>query len=110
MRTLILSLIIVVGAPSIAIADLGTVDCFDRATADKFCDGYLIGTIEALRASGVYCPDGKTSFGDLIATWRVLLSRREDMREVATLFSMTQSIDDLTLRCATAPPSSKTPS
>lgn len=105
MRALLMSVFILFAIPwpAHAASDLAGMVCQDEykiADKDKqLCQGLLIGTIDSLQALGEYCPDGKTSYGYIIDTWRRLLSKEPNLKSEATIFSMRRALSELGLLC-----------
>lgn len=82
-------------------ADLASVFCQDeyKIHDEKTCTGLLIGAIDALEALGYYCADGNTSYGYITETWRRLLKRDPNLKEIPTLWSVKRAIEELSLMC-----------
>lgn len=66
---------------------------------DEECKLLLIGTIDALASSGFYCPDGKTSYGNIIDSWRKDLELNSKIQKLSTHRSMEFTITKLGLNC-----------
>lgn len=82
-------------------ADLAANLCQDeyKVSDEKMCQGLLIGTIDSLSGLGEYCPDGATSYGHIINTWRRLLKKQPELKSQPTIISMRGAIAELFLVC-----------
>ncbi len=69
------------------------------ANKDEECKLLLIGTIDTLQSSGFYCPDGKTSYGDIIDSWRKELELNSNLQKISTHRSLESTITKLGLSC-----------
>lgn len=75
--------------------------CYQESDDSKaMCDPLLIGAIDAVYASQNVCADGKTSYGDIIQTWRRDLRIHLDRREFRTVTSMAMTMRAMGLACA----------
>lgn len=66
---------------------------------DQECKLLLIGTIDALSSSGFYCPDSKTSYGNIIDAWRKDLELNSNLLKLSTHRSLEFTITKLGLSC-----------
>lgn len=66
---------------------------------DDECKLLLIGTIDTLSSSGFYCPDGKTSYGYIIDSWRRDLELNSNLKKFSTHRSLEFTINKLGLSC-----------
>ena len=91
---------LLLGQP-IQAADLAANLCQDeyKVADEKMCQGLLIGTIDALYGLGEYCPDGATSYGHIIDTWRRLLKKQPALKSQPTITTMRGAIAELSLMC-----------
>jgi uncharacterized cysteine cluster protein YcgN (CxxCxxCC family) len=82
-------------------ADLAANLCQDeyKVTDETMCQGLLIGTIDSLHGLGEYCPDGATSYGYIISTWRRLLKKEPELKDQPTIKTMRKAIAELSLLC-----------
>ena len=95
-----IALVLLCTGSHVAGADLANPLCHKEDPATKqMCDDILIGTIDALQGMEQYCPDGNTSYGYIIDTWRRLLSRQPAYKDVPTVLSVRKAIADLGLAC-----------
>lgn len=81
-----------------AIADLAEAYDCQRSDSEQ-CKFLLIGAIDAAYANGKYCPDGKTSYGYLIDSWKRDLAKYPDRKSIPTYKSMVLTIKTLGLGC-----------
>lgn len=83
-------------------ADLANaMSCYQESDDSKaMCDPLLIGAIDAAYASQDVCADGKTSYGDIIQTWRRDLRIHSDRRELKTVTSIAMTMRAMGLACA----------
>jgi len=86
---------------SVQAADLAANLCQDeyKVTDEKMCQGLLIGAIDSLYGLGEYCPDGATSYGHIIDTWRRLLKKQPTLKSQPTIITMRVAIAELSLVC-----------
>lgn len=86
---------------SVQAADLAASLCQDeyKVTDEKMCQGLLIGTIDSLYGLGEYCPDGATSYGHIINSWRRLLKKQPALKSQPTIITMRAAIAELSLGC-----------
>lgn len=80
-------------------ADLAEAMECHKNPSEKTCSALLIGHIDALKAFGKYCPDGKTSYGFLHQAWAREVSRDESLLKIGTSSSMLITMEKLNLRC-----------
>ena len=82
-------------------ADLANaMSCYKESDDSKaMCDPLLIGAIDAVYASQNVCADGKTSYGDIIQTWRRDLRIHLDRREFKTVTSIAMTMRAMGLAC-----------
>lgn len=81
-----------------AYADLAKAK-FCGINKDQECKLLLIGTIDALSSSGFYCPDSKTSYGNIIDAWRRDLELNSNLQKLSTHRSLEFTITKLGLSC-----------
>ena len=67
--------------------------------APKECRGVLVGTIDSLQAIGAYCPDGNTSYGYIIESWKRWVANNPHISDAPTLLQMRQVLRELNLAC-----------
>lgn len=80
-------------------ADLAlSLNCFNNPNTD-ICKGLLIGNIDAAQASGRYCPDGRTSYADIINSWVTDMKRFPQKQSVSTYEGMVNVIGVMGLSC-----------
>ena len=79
-------------------ADLAKAKSCNINTDDE-CKLLLIGTIDTLSSSGFYCPDGKTSYGYIIDSWRRDLELNSNLKKLSTHRSLEFTINKLGLNC-----------
>jgi hypothetical protein len=72
---------------------------FCSINKDDECKLLLIGTIDALSSSGFYCPDSKTSYGNIIDAWRKDLELNSNLQKLSTHRSLEFTINKLGLSC-----------
>ena len=72
-----------------------------RADWRDRCNVYLAGIVHALRATGHFCPDGKTSVLRVIALWREDLARDPDRGEIVQAEALIQTLRERGLSCTT---------
>lgn len=87
-------------AAQIARADLAKSLSCQNYDAPEICQGLLIGAIDSLVTLGIYCPDGNTSYGYIIDTWKRLLATNSEVAEVPTLVQVQEAVIELNLICA----------
>jgi hypothetical protein len=74
--------------------------CYQEPDDSKaMCDPLLIGAIDAVYASQNACADGKTSYKDIIQTWRRDLRIHLDRREFKTVTSIAMTMHAMGLAC-----------
>jgi hypothetical protein len=71
-------------------------NCLENET--KECEYYLIGIIDSLSFTKNYCPDGNTSYGYLIDSYR-RYSKNKGLQDSDTYLLMQFTIWDLKLGC-----------
>jgi hypothetical protein len=66
---------------------------------DDECKLLLIGTIDTLSSSGFYCSDEKTSYNNIIDSWRKDLELNSNLQKLSTHRSIEFTITKLGLNC-----------
>ena len=66
---------------------------------DDECEFLLISTIDTLKSSGFYCPDGKASYNNIIDAWRKDMALNGNLQKVSTHVSLGFTINQLGLSC-----------
>ena len=96
MKKLILIFTLLCSLPSYA--DLGKVyNCVENKTKD--CSSYLIGIIDSLEATHNFCPDGNTSYGYLIDSFKRYVGNNPSVKDIDTYLQMKLTIKELRLGC-----------
>ena len=96
MKKLILIFTLLCSLPSYA--DLGKVqNCVENKTKD--CSSYLIGIIDSLEATRNFCPDGNTSYGYLIDSFKRYVENNPSVKDIDTYLQMKLTIKELRLGC-----------
>ena len=96
MKKLILIFTLLCSLPSYA--DLGKVyNCVENKTKD--CSSYLIGIIDSLEATHNFCPDGNTSYGYLIDSFKRYVKNNPSLKDDDTYQQMKSTIKELRLGC-----------
>lgn len=80
-------------------ADLAKALSCDNDDVPEVCQGLLIGTIDSLQAIGAYCPDGNTSYGYIIESWKRWVANNTHISDAPTLLQMRQVLRELNLAC-----------
>ena len=97
LRRLITSSLILLSPPIYADLALSS-SCFNNPNTD-ICKGLLIGNIDAAQASGRYCPDGRTSYADIINAWATDMKRFPQKQSISTYEGMVNVIRVMGLSC-----------
>ena len=80
-------------------ADLAKALNCNNDDVPEVCQGLLIGTIDSLDAIGAYCPDGNTSYGYIIESWKRWVANNSHLSDAPTLLQMRQVLRELKLAC-----------
>ncbi len=97
---LVMTLVMLV--PGAAQADLAQAfNCHDEQKMfnEENCKSLLIGTIDSLYGLRLNCPDGHTSYGLAISSWRRYISKNPQELKLTTVESMQRTLNSLGLIC-----------
>ena len=85
-------------SPSIC-ADLAiSFACYNNPDTD-ICKGLLIGAVDAAQVTGKYCPDGRTSYSDIMNAWATDMKRFPQKQSTSTYEGMVNVIRVMGLSC-----------
>ncbi len=93
---------LVTSVSGVAQADLAKAfNCHDEQKLfnEENCKSLLIGTIDSLYGLRLNCPDGHTSYGLAISSWRRYMSKNPQAFSLTTVESMQLTLNSLGLIC-----------